>query len=388
MDIREKGRYVFIREKAKTIKQKPKEKQNPVTQQAQVVNALRDKFVSEKRSEEQERTATEQVEQITHSAAVYYGEKTFFTVKNISAPADIKEKPRGEIPIKERTDLHTDIKDKSSTVKPKENKVKLRTRHSAEAEQKASIKERQIRQAKNRLAADTGKKTVAIQDRLSRLKKAIAHAVKHSSETLIMAAEALLIALIPILMIFGVVAMMFDGGEQSIGTEPLSEEVLKYSPYIFVYACEHGMEEYTGLIKALMMQESAGRGTDPMQASECIYNTEYPNTPRGITDPEYSIDVGIQYFKDCLEIANAQGPDDLDDISLALQGYNFGSGYISWAIRNYGGHSELSALEFSEIMAQQNGWESYGDPYYVSHVLRYYAVTGKIGMFEKKSGSR
>ena len=167
--------------------------------------------------------------------------------------------------------------------------------------------------------------------------------------------------------------MMFDGGEQSIGTEPLSEEVLKYSPYIFVYACEHGIEDYIPLIKALMMQESGGRGTDPMQASECIYNTEYPNTPGGITEPEYSIDVGIQYFKDCLEIANAQGPDDLDGISLALQGYNFGSGYISWAIRNYGGHSELSALEFSEIMAQQNGWESYGDPYYVSHVLRYYA---------------
>lgn len=374
MDIKEKGRYVFIREKAKTIKQKPREKQNPVTQQTQVVNALRDKFVSEKRSEEQERTATEQVEQLAQSAASYYGEKTFFTVKNISAPADIKEKPRGEIPIKGRTDLHTDIKDKSSTVKPRENKAKLRTRHSAEAEQKANIKERQIRQAKNRLAADTGKKTVARQDRLSRLKKAIAHSVKHSSETWIMAAEALLIALIPMLMIFGVVAMMFDGGEQNIGTEPLSEEVLEYSPYIFAYACEHGLEEYTGLIKALMMQESAGRGTDPMQASECSYNTKYPNTPGGITDPEYSINVGIQYFKDCLELANVQSPEDIEGISLALQGYNFGSGYIPWALQNYGGHSELSALEFSEMMAQQNGWESYGDPYYVSHVLRYYSI--------------
>jgi len=123
------------------------------------------------------------------------------------------------------------------------------------------------------------------------------------------------------------------------------------------------------------MQESAGRGTDPMQASECIYNTKYPNTPGGITDPEYSINVGIQYFKDCLELANTQGPDDLEGISLALQGYNFGNGYISWAIQNYGGHSELSALEFSEMMTNYNGWESYGDPEYVSHVLRYYSLT-------------
>ena len=376
MEIKEKGRYVFIREKAKTIKQKPKEKQSPVIQQTQVVNALRDKLVSEKRSEEQERTATEQVEQVTQNAAAYYGEKTFFTVKNISAPSDIKEKPKGEISIKERTALHTDIKEKAKTVTPRENTTKLRTRHKAEAEQKVKLRERQIQQAKNNHASKTGKKAVARQDRLSRLKKVIEHAAKHSSETWIMAGQALLIALIPMLMIFGVVAMMYDGGEQNIGTEPLSEEVIELSPYIFAYACEHGLEEYTGLIKALMMQESAGRGTDPMQASECIYNTEYPNTPGGITEPEYSIDVGIQYFKDCLELANAQGSDDIEGISLALQGYNFGSGYIPWAIRNYGGHSELSALEFSEIMAQQNGWESYGDPYYVSHVLRYYGQTG------------
>jgi len=384
MDIKEKGRYVFIREKAKTIKQKPKEKQSPVTQQAQVVNAIRDKFVSEKRSEEQEHTATEQVEQFTQSAASYYGEKTLFTVKNISAPSDIKEKPQGKIPVKEKPDLQTDIKEKSTTITPKENTAKLRTRRKAEAEQKVKLSERQILQAKNKQAVKTGKKAVARQDRLSRLKKAIERSVKHASETWIMAAQALLFALIPILMIFGVVAMMYDGGEQNIGTEPLSDEVIELSPYIFACACEHGLEEYTGLIKALMMQESGGRGDDPMQASECIYNTEYPNTPDGITDPEYSINVGIQYFKDCLELANAQGPDDLDGISLALQGYNFGSGYITWAIQNYGGHSELSALEFSEMMANRYGWTSYGDVNYVNHVLRYY-ITAEGGETESRA---
>ena len=34
--------------------------------------------------------------------------------------------------------------------------------------------------------------------------------------------------------------------------------------------------------QAIMMQESGGRGTDPMQASECPYNTQYPNTPGGV----------------------------------------------------------------------------------------------------------
>ena len=143
----------------------------------------------------------------------------------------------------------------------------------------------------------------------------------------------LIVVLVPLMLLLGCAALIF-GGDSSAAS--VSEEVIELSPYIIAYACEHDLEEYIPLIKALMMQESAGRGNDPMQASECIYNTEYPNMPGGITDPEYSIKVGIQYFKDCLELADAQGPEDLDGISLALQGYNFGSGYISWAIRNYG----------------------------------------------------
>ena len=65
----------------------------------------------------------------------------------------------------------------------------------------------------------------------------------------------------------------------------------------------------------------------------------------------------------------------LRTISLALQGYNFGSGYISWAMRNYGGYSELNALEFSEMMAKRMGWTGYGDPQYVQHVMRYYTIS-------------
>ena len=73
-------------------------------------------------------------------------------------------------------------------------------------------------------------------------------------------------------------------------------------------------------------------------------------------------------------MAGAESPEDIERISLALQGYNFGSGYISWAMRNYGGYSELNAMEFSEMMAQRMGWQSYGDPYYVQHVMRYYST--------------
>lgn len=70
-------------------------------------------------------------------------------------------------------------------------------------------------------------------------------------------------------------------------TLPLSAEVEAYEPVIRKYAKQYGIPDYVLLIQAVMMQESGGRGNDPMQASECWYNTQYPRTPGGITNPEY-----------------------------------------------------------------------------------------------------
>ena len=121
-----------------------------------------------------------------------------------------------------------------------------------------------------------------------------------------------------------------------------------------------------------MMQESGGKGSDPMQASECRYNTKYPRKPGGIKDPEYSIRCGVHYLSDNLDAAKAKSPVDMDRIKLAIQGYNYGSGYIPWAVSKYGGYSYAGAVEFSEEQAEKNGWKSYCDPDYVEHVLRYY----------------
>lgn len=78
------------------------------------------------------------------------------------------------------------------------------------------------------------------------------------------------------------------------------------------------MLEYVTLIQAVMMQESGGHGLDPMQSSEGPYNKKYPHVPNGITDPEDSIEAGIQELKSCLDQAGVTSPMDLDKISLAL----------------------------------------------------------------------
>lgn len=192
----------------------------------------------------------------------------------------------------------------------------------------------------------------------------------------ILAGGWIVVLILVIVILFGALFSMVGGSNSSTVT-PVSAEVEAYEPLIRQYARQYGIEEYVELIKAVMMQESGGQGTDPMQASECGYNTRYPNTPNGITDPEYSIDVGIQNLAACLREAGVESPVDMNHIKLALQGYNYGNGYISWAKENYGGYTYANAVEFSEMMAERNGWSSYGDKEYVSHVLRYY-VFGRI----------
>ena len=210
--------------------------------------------------------------------------------------------------------------------------------------------------------------------RLRKLKAAAERAARASAQSALTAGGGLLLLILPLLLLFGAVGALF-GGSGELEKAPVSDEVKAYSGLIQLYAAEQGIPEYTELIMAVMMQESGGQGNDPMQASECAFNTKYPNTPGSISDPEYSIAVGIQNLAACLSQAGADSPEDIDWVSLALQGYNFGSGYISWVLANYGCYSELNALEFSAMMAQRLGWPSYGDPYYVQHVMRYYNIT-------------
>jgi len=49
-------------------------------------------------------------------------------------------------------------------------------------------------------------------------------------------------------------------------------------------------------------------------------------------------------------MAGCTSPSDTSKLSLALQGYNYGSGYITWAKSNYGGYTESNALTFSNMM--------------------------------------
>ena len=290
------------------------------------------------------------------------------TIKTTARNAEkaVKSTAKGSVKTAERG-VKTAQATSKATIKTAEQTAKA-TKEAAKASAKAAQKAAQAAKATAKATAEATK--TAVRDTIAAVKVIIA-----GTKALISALIAggwVSVVIILIVVLFGCAVSLFGGGGGSNAYTPVSAEVEAYEPLIQKYAKQYGIPEYVELIKAVMMQESGGRGLDPMQAAEGSFNTRYPHEPNGIQDPEYSIQCGVQELKAALISAEVENPIDMEHIKLALQGYNFGNGYISWAKTNYGGYSYANAVEFSTMQAQRLGWESYGDTQYPAHVLRYY----------------
>ena len=180
------------------------------------------------------------------------------------------------------------------------------------------------------------------------------------------------ILILVICLFIGVFGSLSNNNNINTENSPLSAEILAYEGIITQYASHYGIEEYVPIIEAIMMQESGGKGNDPMQAAECGFNTKYPHVPNGIEDPVYSIEVGIQNFANCLATAKVLNISDNNNLYLALQGYNYGKAYISWASEIFGCYSKANAKVYSDNKKSELKIKVFGDPEYVEHVLRYY----------------
>lgn len=283
-----------------------------------------------------------------------------------SAEKAVKTTAKGTVKTTEKG-IKTAQATSKAAIKTTETSVKT-----AQAVAKASAKTAQkAAQAAKATAKATAEATKATVRATITAVKAIIAGTKALISALI-AGGWIAVVIILIVVLLGCAVSLFGGGSGSNAYTPVSAEVEAYEPLIQKYAKQYGILEYVELIKAVMMQESGGCGLDPMQAAEGSFNTRYPHEPNGIKDPEYSIECGVQELKAALISAEVENPIDMEHIKLALQGYNFGNGYISWAKTNYGGYSYANAVEFSTMQASRLGWDSYGDTQYPAHVLRYY----------------
>lgn len=220
--------------------------------------------------------------------------------------------------------------------------------------------------------------------------KAIAEKTKEATKNLIGVMKRMAN---PIMLIVGIVILLFSAvlvsfaavvgastgaasQENSDSYEAnVSEQTESYRSLVETYCEKYGIDDYVELVLAMIEQESSGNPPDVMQTDQSYYNTNPP-----IDSPEESIDCGTHELSDCIRLANCKGPDDMAGIKLALQGYNFGNGYITWALNNYKGYTEESAKIFSAKMKAQLHVSGYGDVDYVNHVLRYYITVTKTSI--------
>ena len=295
----------------------------------------------------------------------------------------IKEKPRKQLEPKtiQRRTIKTAPPSVKISIQP-EQKLRVASSNALTARMQKQMERRAAKQAAKKAALQTSdgvrriQKTARAGENTFKAAKAAVEAAAKTVQSMMAAlgAAGAVMVLLLVIMVGIIGGAAFSGSSES--NEALSQEVLSYTATIQKYANQYGILEYVSVIQAIMMQESGGRGTDPMQSSECPYNTRYSNSPNAIQDADYSIHVGIQYYADCLKEAGCTSPQDMDKLKLSLQGYNYGNGYITWALRNYGGYSAENALQFSNDQAASHGWSAYGDPEYVPHVLRYYSSGG------------
>ena len=384
--------YAADRVKDEGIHQFNKQGQKAVKTTQENISKAKDKIIDFKQSRAvkaaEQKAAQNMSEQ--HGLQIRHGAASRSSATDVSQTAKsqlIKTRQQGQKMIK-TTARNAEKAVKATakgTVKTTEKGIKT-----AQATSKAAIKTTETSVKTAQAAAKASVKTAQKAAQVAKATaKATAEATKATVRATIAAVKAIIagtkalisaliaggwiaVVIILIVVLLGCAVSLFGGGSGSNAYTSVSAEVEAYEPFIQKYAKQYGIPEYVELIKAVMMQESGGRGLDPMQAAEGSFNTRYPHEPNGIKDPEYSIECGVQELKAALISAEVENPIDMEHIKFALQGYNFGNGYISWAKTNYGGYSYANAVEFSTMQASRLGWDSYGDTQYPAHVLRYY----------------
>ena len=386
---------------------KSREVQKAQIQDVQIQKAQRQKAISDAvKTKEQKIRAARETPRIQNGQEMpEAGSLTIKSQKQKSKAADtarqnairqkqpetirIKEKPRKQ--LEPKTIQRRTIKTAPPSAKisiQSEQKLRVASSNTLTVRMQKQMERRAAKQAAKKAAMQTSagvrriQKTARAGENTFKAAKAAVEAAAKTVQSMMAAlgATGAVMVLLLVIMVGIIGGAAFSGSSES--NEALSQEVLSYTSTIQKYANQYGIPEYVSVIQAIMMQESGGRGTDPMQSSECPDNTRYSNSPNAIQDADYSIQVGIQYYADCLKEAGCTSPQDMDKLKLSLQGYNYGNGYITWALRNYGGYSEENALQFSNEQAASHGWSAYGDPEYVPHVLRYYSSGGLFaGLF-------
>ena len=336
--------YAADRVKDEGIHQFNKQGQKAVKTTQENIGKAKDKISDFKQSRAVKAAEQKAIQNMSeqHGLQIRHGVASRSTASDVSQTAKsqlIKTRQQGQKMIKSTArNAEKAVKTTAKgTVKTTEKGIKTAqaTSKAAIKTTETSVKTAQAEKASAKTAQKASQAAKATAKATAEATKATVRATIAAVKAIIAGTKALISAIIAggwiavviilIVVLLGCAVSLFGGGSGSNAYTPVSAEVEAYEPLIQKYAKQYGIPEYVELIKAVMMQESGGRGLDPMQAAEGSFNTRYPQEPNGIKDPEYSIECGVQELKAALISAEVEKPIDMEHIKLALQGDNFGN---------------------------------------------------------------
>ena len=160
----------------------------------------------------------------------------------------------------------------------KTTETSVKTAQAAKASAKTAQKASQAAKATAKATAEATKATV-------RATIAAVKAIIAGTKALIFAILAggwIAVVIILIVVLLGCAVSLFGGGSGSNAYTPVSAKVEAYEPLIQKYAKQYGIPDYVELIKAVMMQESAGVDLTPCRRLKVALTQGIPTSRMGL----------------------------------------------------------------------------------------------------------
>lgn len=155
--------------------------------------------------------------------------------------------------------------------------------------------------------------------------------------TLVLTIVAGLLAVTLFLLFIGGGTSTSSGDSSTGGTGQFPEAVMHWKEKVEEECKKNEISDQVNTILAMILAESGGNAEKTPDILQCSESQGWaPNT---ISDPNQSIEIGVAYFAGQLKAANK-------DMMNAVQAYNYGGGYLSFAETPY---SFENAVEFAKI---------------------------------------
>lgn len=222
------------------------------------------------------RSAAPDVSQTAKSQLIKTRQQGQKMIKSTARNAEkaVKTTAKGTVKTTEKG-IKTAQATSKAAIKTTETSVK--TAQAAKASAKTAQKASQAAKATAKATAEATKATV-------RATIAAVKAIIAGTKALISALIAggwIAVVIILIVVLLGCAVSLFGGGSGSNAYTPVSAKVEAYEPLIQKYAKQYGIPDYVELIKAVMMQESAGVDLTPCRRLKAALTQGIPTSRTG-----------------------------------------------------------------------------------------------------------